>query len=358
MPVESTDDPLSSTDIIPPPGIDFEKAEPEAFNDTADDLPMLSNSMRIDGPITPAPSDDTSEAGKTLAVGQQSRTGPAIPDLDALQTAINAARGGEQLIDKTDTHLPELNMSAREPAAETEQEPVAELAPAPEPEPEPEPELIFEHELDPEPVPETESAPVPEPVVESEPDITLDKSLDQSLEDQRLEGQKLDKMAAELANIDSIEDVSDIMAETLFGIEFEQIAQEALKNPPAAGTLPGESDDVLAESAMASSETSIPANDPGEEPSPVMLDTESEEPVKEPTVSVPAPQSLPEPDQGAHTRDPSAAPESIENQFQTEITQTMKTIDPANLPNPELDDDDESEKSGGLFGRLKKTFRG
>lgn len=87
-----------------------------------------------------------------------------------------------------------------------------------------------------------------------------------------------------------------------------------------------------------------------------MLDMETEDPVKEATVSVPALQTLPEPDQVAQTTDPSTEPESIEDQFQTEITQTMKTIDPANLPNKEVDD--ENEKPGGLFGRIKKTFRG
>ena len=144
------------------------------------------------------------------------------------------------------------------------------------------------------------------------------------------------------------------MAETLFGIEFEQIAQEALKNPPAAGTLPGETD-VLATDAFESPENSTPANDPGVEPSPVML--ESEEPEKTPTVSVPIINALPESEESEpRVGVPGVAPDSIENQFQTEITQTMKTIDPANLPNAELDAED--EKLGGLFGRFKKTFRG
>ena len=143
------------------------------------------------------------------------------------------------------------------------------------------------------------------------------------------------------------------MAETLFGFEFEHIAQEALKNPPATGTLPGDTD-VLASDVLTSSTT--PANDPGEEPSPVMLDAESQEQDRSPTVSVPAiNMQPPSQEPAAQVSDPSADPDSIENQFQTEITQTMKTIDPANLPNPEPDED--GEKPAGLFGRLKKTFR-
>ena len=349
----------------------------ESFNDTADDLPMLSNSMRIDGPITPAPVGAESEAADGVANPEPARK-PTMPDLDALEAAITAARGGEHLADKTDTHLPELQSQPSEPEIEPEvavssqieaaseaeiilepepqPEPEATLEPIPEPEPEPEPEPMPESE----PAPEFE--PVPEAIFEEEPaaekakipQITLDKSIDQSLEDQRIEGTKLDEMAAELANVDSLEDISDMMAETLFGTEFEQIAQEALKNPPAAGTLPGDTD-VLASNVLTSSTT--PANDPGEDPSPVMLDPESQEQDRSPTVSVPTINKLPPSEQpAAQTSEPVVDPDSIENQFQIEITQTMKTIDPANLPNAELDEED--EKSSGLFGRLKKTFRG
>ena len=49
-----------------------------------------------------------------------------------------------------------------------------------------------------------------------------------------------------------------------------------------------------------------------------------------------------------------AEPGSIEDQFQTSITQTLKIVDPDSLPNA----DGNAEKSGGLFGRIKKTFKG
>jgi hypothetical protein len=335
-----------------------ELPEPASFNDTADDLPMLSNSMRIDGPITPAPVSAESEFAEAVASPAPAKK-QSIPDLDALEAAITAARGGEQL-DKTDTHLPELRSEPSEPEIEPELavSPQAEAKPEAEiaPEPVPQPEATLE------PIAELEFEPIPEAVFEDEPaaeepelpQITLDNSIDQSLEDQRIEGKKLDEMAAELANVDSLEDISDLMAETLFGTEFEHIAQEALKNPPAAGTLPGDTD-VLAADVLTSSTT--PANDPGEDPSPVMLDPESQEQDKSPTVSVPAiNMHSPSRESAAQVSEPSADPDSIESQFQTEITQTMKTIDPANLPNSELDEGD--EKPAGLLGRLKKSFRG
>jgi len=322
------------------------------------------------------------------------KTSP-VPDLDALEAAITAARGGEEQVDRTDTFLPDLNIersvavedavAPAEPEPESEPETDAELEqkpwPAPEinldtapvssPMPEPLPQAQAEPEFDPLPEPEPvfDSLPEPlpepvfdEPVTDAAPvpaaediaEITLDNSIDKSLEDQGLEGNKLGELATALGNVDSLEEMSDMMAETLFGIEFEQIAQESLKNPPAVGTLPGDTD-VFASDAFASSENTTSANDPGEEPSPVML--ESDEPEKTPTVSAPIIQTLPQSDEPVpQVSTPDAEPESIENQFQTEITQTMKTIDPANLPNAEPDGDD--DKPGGLFGRIKKSFRG
>ena len=218
--------------------------------------------------------------------------------------------------------------------------------------------------LDPEP-PKNETAPVSttaesamaaekgpvEKSTEAIPELA-EITLDMSLEDQRNEGRKLDQMAAELANADSLEDISDVMAETLFGIEFEQIAQEALANPPAPGTLPGD-DDVIASPVVASSAPDVPpANDAVSDSSPVLL-----EPDSSPTVSAPAVKILePAMDSAPRISVPDAKPESIENQFQTEITQTMKTVDPDNLPNPEAVE--KEEKPGGLLGRLKNSFRG
>jgi len=391
QPALDSEDLPSAPPVVDEPDLPAVSTEPESFNDTADDLPMLSNSMRIDGPIIPAPLSDENESAVSPPIVRT----PPVPDLDALEAAITAARGGEEQIDKTDTFLPDLNIersvavedavAPAEPEPESEPETDAELEqkpwPAPEinldtapvssPMPEPLPQAQAEPEFDPLPEPEPvfDSLPEPlpepvfdEPVTDAAPvpaaediaEITLDNSIDKSLEDQGLEGNKLGELATALGNVDSLEEMSDMMAETLFGIEFEQIAQESLKNPPAAGTLPGDTD-VFASDAFASSENTTSANDPGEEPSPVML--ESDEPEKTPTVSAPIIQTLPQSDEPVpQVSTPDAEPESIENQFQTEITQTMKTIDPANLPNAEPDGDD--DKPGGLFGRIKKSFRG
>ena len=296
---------------------------------TFDNLPTLSNSMRVRiPPADGAPAEEQSDTGHDKVIPDKKS---AVPDLDALQAAITAARGDPVEPQTSDTvTLPKPDFE--QPPTETE--PVATADPATAPEPEP--------MATAEPAAET---------AEAKPDLA-EITLDKTLEDQRIEGQKLDEMAAELANADSLEDISDVMAETLFGIEFEQIAKEALANPPATGSLPGE-DDVIASPVVASSAPDVPpANDAVSEPSPVMLEEQKNQTVSVPAVNVLEPAADPAP----RVSVPDVAPDSIENQFQTEITQTMKTIDPDNLPNPETADED--EKPGGLFGRLKKTFKG
>ena len=248
-------------------------------------------------------------------VAEQSANGKPEPDLDALQAAISAARRSE-----------------------------------------PAPEVVAEKAIDLK-LDEADTSPAtPDDVAENfcdEPDIPH-LTLDQTLEDQRKEGAKLDEMAAELADADSLEDISDVMAETLFGIEFEQIAADAIANPPAEGTVPGdEPDDVIAEPAAPDISQSGPsANDPVSEQSPVMLEPELTVP---PSLSMPK-SSAPEPSQRAvamPAAQNTSVPESIEDQIQTSITQTLKALKPEDMP---FDDDDDDDEPKGLFGRFKKSL--
>ena len=82
-------------------------------------------------------------------------------------------------------------------------------------------------------------------------EITLDNSLE---EQRKASEEELARTAEELSKAESLEDISDVMAETLFGEELEQAAAEALGMGPLPDT---EADD-------------------GEEVSPVMLDPEPE----------------------------------------------------------------------------------
>lgn len=223
-------------------------ADPAASleNRTMDDLPMLSHSMRVEIPKFIGAKTNRNESVEADAETERNH---ALPDLDALASAITMARGKS----------PAEEESESEPDAEAELETGWNQPP--------------------------EDVKVPAPI----PSITLDRTL----EDQRKTAVDTDTVALELANAKSLEDISDAMAETLFGIEFQEIAAAAVSMPP--------SDDAH-------------SGGPDTEP---------------------------------------CAPESIEDQFQTSITQTLKVVDPDSLPNVE----EASEKSG-LFKMFKKSFKG
>ena len=264
------------------------EAEPEfeseaAIDEAFDDLPTLSTSMRVDVPEKAA-SEEPSAVEVAVSGPQDSTSAERhrpIPDLDALEAAISAARNYEPLAEPKIT----------EAIAKPDDLPVAQS-------PDAEPEQVI--------------------------------TIDQSLNDQRQDLTQLDGMAEKLASANSLEDISDVMAETLFGIEFEQIAAEAIANPPATGTMPGEDDVVVA----AGTADELPANDPVSDSSPAR------------TVSTPETKPRQQ-----------TEPEPIEDQFQSAGTQTLKALKP---PDPAMvdDDDDDAGKPGGLLGRIKNTFKG
>ena len=183
--------------------------------DTAD-IPTLSNSMRVEHPLTeslampeepPTPEQETTDpetgcepesaAARTVDTASAAPT----PDLDALEAAISAAHKRE---DKPKKRAP----------------PAGKKPP------------LFAPEIQ---------------------EITLDDSLDTTRNGQ---GPELSQVAEELSKAASLEDISDVGAETLFGEELEAAAAAALGKPAAEGT-PGEFMD---------------------EPSPVMLEMPDEPP--------------------------------------------------------------------------------
>ena len=300
----------------PPPEPQSDAEIDEAF----DELPTLSTSMRVDVPIKtsaeeppavdaaglgmPEPPVSSESNPKSQDSGEVEELRP-IPDLDALEAAILAARSNETY---AEPEAPEIAATGAN---------IDELA-------------------------DSTSADS-----DDQPMITLD----QSLTDQRQDVAKLDQLAEELANGNSLEDMSDAMAETLFGIEFEQIAAAAIANPLAKGTVPGEIDVVAEPVVAATTADKLSANDPISESSPVMLEigaaTSTEPAGTGKMVGMPAER---DDDSGQQP-----GPDSIENQFETSATQTVKA--PGPLPVP-IDDNDDEAKSVGLFGRIKKTFKG
>ena len=187
------------------------------------------------------------------------------------------------------------------------------------------------------------------------------------------------------------------MAETLFGNEdLNAIAAEVVANPP---------EDMAAESAESASDDHEMAGPPPEGPSPVLLDAEEKpggnavslalETGTETSASGEGPEGdsalrqsqamradmlkslkrsaktvaqtatltenielsdgLAQPAPKASSEPP---PESIENQMDTVMTQTLAALDVSSMAPPvDLDEDDDKpkKKSGGLFARFRKS---
>lgn len=292
-------------------------------NPTFDDLPTLSHSMRVEIPPIVQPPANLAGQSDTAEADVETEKNHAIPDLDALATAITRANGIAQ--SKAESHADSTDQDAAAAITMGASEILPELETESEPESEP--------ELEPQPgsSPELSKARAAIPAI----------TLDQTLQDQRKPDPDFNAIAAELATANSLEDISDTMAETLFGIEFQEIAAAAVANPPINDTSPGDSG-VFALPVMESAKAAAaPANDPVSMPfddaSPVKLEADEVDPAVVKT---------------APADNARGEPESIEEQFQTSITQTLQAIDPGSLPDTEA----VTEKSG-LFGRLKNSFK-
>ena len=351
-------------------------AEPPAKNTatevapvSADDLPTLSDSMRVDvdKEVKRAKQVDVAKpvAAKPEVVAEPPpavKPAPAVPvseltariaaidpdkrnsDVDALEAALAAAKKGEFDIPQGASMTPaEKRIAARPKEVE---------APA------------------------------------SAPEITLD----QVISDQCSQNAELDKFAAEIGNANSLEDMSDGMAETLFGSEdLDQIAAEVIANPPADH----ESADAPPEgpSPVALDEPAIlkAANDPADRSpgdaghsGPGEIELAVEAPPK-PAPGLPEGDALKDsvamridmlnsmkskvedrptetvelgsdsPAESVPTRK-GPRPEPIENQINTSMTQTLEALNVAKVAeNVIVEEDKEEKKSGGLFSRFRKS---
>jgi type II secretory pathway predicted ATPase ExeA len=185
----------------------------------------------------------------------------------------------------------------------------------------------------------------PAPAPERIPKVTLD----QSIEARRAEAKtvadpdKLTRMAAELEKTQSLEEMSDALAETLFGSE----ELEAISLQIREDTTPVTVNPVALEPDKAAAVTERP-------------------PAARPPVTPRAP-AAPQPaangvSAGASTAAAPPAtegrgpqPEPIESQFNTSMTATLKTLKDHGKSPP--DDDHDEVSSGGLLSRLKDTFK-
>jgi type II secretory pathway predicted ATPase ExeA len=311
------------------------------------DLPTLSSSMRADvekgvaGAKTSAPeatvppdlpiaSDTASNAPAMRDVSTLTSDADRKSDIDALEAALAAAKSGSLAEQNAIPAMPRVNGAA--------------------------PELSVDDE----------AAPLPE--------ITLDKVI----ADQQIQNDQLDRFRAEIGKASSLEDISDFMAETLFGCEaFDEIAADVVANPPADyGLASGEvapspvklTDEEMPTAANDAAELNIrkplPARSPGttsEENSDVPLNEstalriEMLNKMKTRAASMAENVELGEEnpaDRARHARGPQ--PEPIERQINTSITQTLEALKISKVTES-VEGQKPEKKSGGLFSRFKKS---
>lgn len=193
---------------------------------------------------------------------------------------------------------------------------------------------------------------------------------------------ELEKIAEGLARAKTIEDVDDRMAETLFGEEISLIAAQVTMNKPANEAV---AEPEPTEEPALNMSPEPETNDVSPEPAPSAEEPESDferefrevygenvevslETKPKPGMDLSASQRLatvralnagivqppgPAP-QASPPSAPTEAPASIEDQIDTSLSQTIKTLN-IEAPTSVNDDDDEEETKGGFFSRFRRS---
>jgi len=341
------------------------EAEEESLIDNRPTAEILADAKEKEKQKQPAPNSIEAQIQAALpdpddsAAMDLNESTDTIADLPILKDMTNPAFMPEIYAEPApveqvaeDTPLPELI---------PEPEPVPE--PVPEPEPEPEPDPIPQLVLEPEPEP----APGPEPVPEPELDPVAE-------EQARKADAELEQIAENLARAKTIDDCDDKMAETLFGEEFSMMAAEVAANAPPELSANDEIElefeenleEAVVEETSAAPELESAAEEsveleskPNGNGGPMdMSATQRLATVR--ALNAAAPAAPAAPPMPAAQAEPAptpvvAQPESIEDQINTSMTQTLQALGNARPPEVFDDDDDDDESGGGFFSRFKRS---
>lgn len=219
---------------------------------------------------------------------------------------------------------------------------------------------------------------------EAIPEIILDKSIETGIDAHLIEEPsdilppkstksevELDKIAQEISNAKTLDDIDDKMAETLFGSGISMIAAQIRANPPKDESA---NDAIQLEPDIPQLEAEAPQLEPEAPAAPapavpevaeeISLETKKTVPNTGPDLS--ASQRLKtvralNADLHPSLRKPAAkngaesgktdAPESIEDQISTSITQTLKAL---KVPPEQVDEPEEQGKTG-FFSRFRRS---
>ena len=202
--------------------------------------------------------------------------------------------------------------------------------------------------------PVVEPVAVEPPVVETpveQPPVVAEKVV----EDERPESDtELKKIAMNLARAKTIDDCDDKMAETLFGEEFSLMAAQVAANAPAEFSANDELELALTDTASAAA---VPESGLGASASQRLrtvralnADPSAVAPLNGTKAATPPAAPVEAPAVEPPTGD---QPESIEDQINTSMTQTLKALNARPNLHDDDEDDDEDSKSG-FFSRFRR----
>jgi len=207
-----------------------------------------------------------------------------------------------------------------------------------------------------------EAAPKAPAVVAAAPTSPIEKPADDVARDEEPETDpELEKIAVNLARAKTIDDCDDKMAETLFGEEFSMMAAQVAANAPAESS----ANDEL-ELAVADFDGTAAVNveiKPGPALPASNLDGSASQRMRTVQALNAGPSATP-PANGANAPPSAAAvapveptpassqPESIEDQINTSMTQTLEAL---SVRPDSFNDDDGDDDKGGFFSRFRRS---
>lgn len=316
---------------------------PEFIQDTLPDLEILGPALvKVDPAPAPAPAPKAepviepkiaaeSDGDDVPAWDRDPTVAELRPDIEALEAALAFGRSDDP-----------------EPAA---------VNPAPLPKPQPKiPELIPEITLDHaisqrianNLIDEPGEISAPKPEKGAKPAMNSSRpAYSAAAKPPKKADSELEKIAAELAKAKSIEDVDDRMAETLFGDELNFVAAQFVANRPREESANDDSDETP--DVEVTLEATRKLDDSG-------MDLSASQRLKTVRALNADPQTVrrePKPAAEVPPELPVVKPESIEDQINTSMTQTLKAL---NVRPPVNDDDlDDDESKRGFFSRFKRS---
>ncbi len=374
-------------------------ADPESPNVTAEaaDIPQLEPLDKLE-PIAPAVPEKESAADLVAQVEPVIETKPAaqaepeqIPELsvdNSAGTDLDAATVPAWDRDPTMAELrPDLDALEEamgfidDDALEPPVLPVEAAAPAKSAEPEDEviPEITLDHAIS----QRIDDSLIDEPGEISRPGKTGSDVAGEDLPAVRLPKKntekadaELNRISAELAKAKSLEDIDDQMAETLFGAEISMIAAQIVANPPEPDAVEEKidlqpiedlqieiEDDQIQQPVVEEQRLAMPADvevtleAPGKTV-PTGMDLSASQRLKTVrALNADLHPSLRDPDEVAANEagEPIDTPESIEEQINTSMTQTLKALNVRPPVSQDEDDDDDAGSKSGFFSRFKRS---